>query len=417
MYRVWNFLANNSLLLIGGAVVALIWANLDPHSYHAIIHRVLIDNFVIGEATDEGGQVVRTLTLHYLINDVLMALFFAVAAKEVWEALILGDGALRGRKSVAPLIATLGGMLGPVAVYLGLAATLGVYGAVSHGWAIPTATDIAFSYLVGRMVFGAGHPAIRFLLLLAIADDAGGLLILAVFYPTAALAPVWLLLSVGAAVTVFVLFNWLPLRLDGGSELKPWSTWVHKHLSFYPYALAGVVSWFGFQEAGIHPALGLLPIIPAIPHAERGFGIFAEAEQYLTDLLNAIEHKLKVPVEVILFFFGLANAGVEFSAVGAPTWLVLLGLIIGKPLGIFLFGWIAVRLLGFGLPVGMRMADLFVVGIVAAIGFTVALFVASVAFAPGPVQDAAKMGALLSFAAGVIAILAGRMLKVTKAPG
>lgn len=414
MYRVWNFLSNNSLLLIGGAIVALIWANLSPHSYHALVDYVLVDNFFIGEATDEGGSVVRTLTVHYLVNDVLMAFFFAVAAKEVWEAVILGDGALRGRKSVTPLIATLGGMLGPVAVYLGLAAVLGVYSAVSHGWAIPTATDIAFSYLVGRIVFGAGHPAIRFLLLLAIADDAAGLVILAVFYPTAALAPAWLLLSLGAAVTVFVLCNWLPLRLDNGSDLRPWSTWVHKRLSFYPYLIAGALSWFGFQEAGIHPALGLLPIVPAIPHADRGFGIFAEAEQYLTDLLNLIEHKLKVPVEVILFFFGLANAGVEFSAVGAPTWLVFLGLVIGKPLGIFLFGWLAVRILRFGFPEGMRLSDLFVVGCVAAIGFTVSLFVASVAFAPGPVQDAAKMGALFSFAAGGIAIVAGRLLGVTR---
>jgi NhaA family Na+:H+ antiporter len=179
---------------------------------------------------------------------------------------ILENGALRGRKAVTPLIATAGGMLGPVAVYLGLAAVLGVYESVSRGWAIPTATDIAFSYLVGRMVFGAGHPAIRFLLLLAIADDAAGLIILAIFYPTGDLAPEWLLLSLGAAVTVFALFNWLPRRLDRGNQLRPNSTWVRKHLSFWPYLVAAALSWFGFQEAGIHPALGLLPIVPTVPH-------------------------------------------------------------------------------------------------------------------------------------------------------
>ena len=92
--------------------------------------------------------------------------------------MILKNGALRGKKAATPLIATAGGMMGPIAVYLGLAAVLGsdTYDAVANGWAIPTATDIAFSYLVGRMVFGAGHPAIRFLLLLAIADDAAGLI-------------------------------------------------------------------------------------------------------------------------------------------------------------------------------------------------------------------------------------------------
>lgn len=417
MYRVWNYVSEYSLLLILGALVALLWANLDPHSYHALVHTVLIDDFLIGEPYAEGGGVRRVLTLHYLVNDVGMAFFFAIAGKEVWEALILESGSLRGRKALTPLIATAGGMIGPIVVYLGLAAALGVYEAVSRGWAIPTATDIAFSYLVGRIVFGAGHPAIRFLLLLAIADDAAGLIILAIFYPTAELQPLWLLLSAGAALAVFVLFNWLPRRLDRGDQLRPRSTWVRQKLSFWPYAIAGALSWFGFQEAGIHPALGLLPVIPAIPHADRAFGIFAEAEQYLTDLLNTIEHALKRPVEVFLFFFGLMNAGVEFNAISAPTWLVLAGLIIGKPVGIFLFGYVAARVLRLGLSDGMRLADLFVLGCVAAIGFTVALFVATVAFPAGAVQDAAKMGALFSFAAAAMAIIAGKALGIRRVPG
>lgn len=414
MYRVWNFVTTYSLLLIGGALIALIWANISPGSYHQTVEYVLIDDFIIGQPHEVNGEIHRTLTLHYLVNDVLMALFFAMAAKEVWEAIVLKEGSLRGAKAVTPLIATLGGMLGPVAVYLGLAALLGVYSAVSHGWAIPTATDIAFSYLVGRMVFGAGHPAIRFLLLLAIADDAGGLLILAVFYPSGELAPQWLLLSFGAAAAVFVLANWLPRFLDRGNQLRPVSTRVRKALSFWPYLIAGCLSWYGFQEAGIHPALGLLPIVPTIPHADRGFGIFAEAEEHLHDLLNAMEHYLKYPVEIILLFFGLLNAGVEFGAISEPTWLVMAGLLIGKPLGILLMGWVGGRLLGFGLPEGMTMRDVFVLGCVAAIGFTVALFVATVAFDPGPVQDAAKMGALFSFAAAGMALLAGKLLGVQK---
>ncbi len=178
--------------------------------------------------------------------------------------------------------------------------------------------------------------------------------------------------------------------------------------------MAGAISWYGFQQAGIHPALGLLPVIPAIPHADIEFGIFAEEEAHLPDLLNRTEHALTTPVEVILFFFGLANAGVEFSAMGEATWLVLAGLIIGKPLGITLFGVLAERGLGLGLPAGMRTSDLFVIGCVAAIGFTVSLFVASVAFPPGPTQDAAKMGALFSFGAAAIALAAGRMLRVER---
>jgi NhaA family Na+:H+ antiporter len=414
MYRVWNFITSYSLLLIAGAAIALVWANTDPHSYHAMVDFMLIEDFFIGQAHTVDGHTLRSLTVHFLVNDILMALFFAMAAKEVWEAVILKNGELRGRKAMTPLIATAGGMLGPVAVYLGLAAVLGIYETVSRGWAIPTATDIAFSYLVGRIVFGAGHPAIRFLLLLAIADDAAGLIILAVFYPTGELAPVWLLVSLGAALAVFGLANALPRYLDRGNQLRPNSTWMRQKASFWPYLIAGCASWYGFMQAGIHPALGLLPIVPTIPHADRPYGIFAEAETHLKDLLNWIQHHLKYPVETVLFLFGLLNAGVEFSAIGAPTWLVMAGLLIGKPVGIFIMGWIAARPLGLGLPEGMRLADLVVLGFVAAIGFTVALFVASVAFPAGAVQDAAKMGALFSFGAALIAIIAGRVFRVQR---
>jgi NhaA family Na+:H+ antiporter len=189
---------------------------------------------------------------------------------------------------------------------------------------------------------------------------------------------------------------------------------MRKTLSFWPYAIAACFSWYGFMASGLHPALGLLPIVPTIPHADRAFGIFAEAERHLTDLLNQIEHALKTPVEVILFFFGLCNAGVEFSSIGDATWLVLAGLILGKPVGVLLFGWVAARPLGLGLPEGMRIVDLFVIGCVAAIGFTVSLFIATVAFEAGPVQDAAKMGALFSFAAAAISIAAGIITRVEK---
>lgn len=437
MYRVWNFLTNYSLLLILGALIALVWANTDPHSYHHMVEFPIWYNDWVGvdasywlKKYGEEFHVTeiatsKVLSFHYLINDVLMAFFFAIAAKEVWEAIILKNGSLRGRKAATPLFATVGGMVGPISVYLGIAYFLGseTYNAVANGWAIPTATDIAFSYLVGRLVFGAGHPAVRFLLLLAIADDAAGLIILAIFYPSGELAPEWLLLSLFSAIAVYYFFNRLPRQLDRGNEARPRSTWMRKKLSFWPYLFAGCLSWYGFQEAGIHPALGLLPIVPTLPHADRAFGIFSEAEQYLTDLLNHSEHLLKHPVEVVLFFFGLLNAGVEFSSIGSPTWLVLAGLMIGKPFGVLLFGWIAAGPMKLGLPNGMRVIDLFVIGCVSAIGFTVSLFIAAVAFDSSvmlgdiPVQDAAKMGALLSFFAAVVSIIAGKITGVQKQNG
>jgi len=415
MYRVWRFVGEYSALLILGALVGLTWANLDPESYHAVIDWPLLVGGPIGHLhIDADGVASRTLTVHFLINDILMAFFFAIAGKEVWEAVALEKGALRGRKALTPLIATAGGMAGPAVVYLLGAVLLGNFAALANGWAIPTATDIAFSYLVGRLVFGAGHPAVMFLLLLAIADDAGGLAILAVFYPQGEVAPEWLFLSVGAALTVYLLANRLPRLMDGRHDHRPHTTFARHRLDFWPYLIAGCLSWYGFQQAGIHPALGLLPIIPAIPHSDIEFGLFSEEEAGLPDLLNRIEHALKNPVEFILFLFGLANAGVEFSAIGEATALVMAGLLLGKPLGITLFGFIAAYPLRLGLPDGMRIADLFVLGCVAAIGFTVALFVAGVAFPPGPVQDAAKMGALFSFGASVIAIATGKIMRVER---
>lgn len=415
MVRIWDFIEEYSLLLITGAIIALLWANNDPASYHHLVDFELMDDGPIGHAhSGSDGHVTRTLTVHFLVNDILMALFFALAGKEVWEAVALKSGPLRGRKALTPLIATAGGMVGPLSIYLIGALILGKITSLANGWAIPTATDIAFSYLVGRLIFGAGHPAVGFLLLLAIADDAAGLVILAIFYPQGNLAPHWLLLSIFAATAVYLLFNRLPRRLDRGKQDRPVSTFVRQKISFWPYLIAGCASWYGFHKAGVHPALGLLPIIPAIPHSDIDFGIFAEAEVGLTDLLNAIEHALKRPVEVILFGFGLLNAGVELSAIGDATLLVFLGLLIGKPFGIWIFGAFAANTLRMGLPEGMRMRDLFVLGCVAAIGFTVSLFVASIAFAPGEIQDAAKMGALLSLGAAAIAIVMGRLFQTER---
>ena len=398
---VWNFVKENSLLLIIGALIALYWGNTNPENYHHFVETMIWDHALIGHAhLDGNGHVHRSLTLHFLINDVLMALFFAIAGKEVWEAVALKNGSLRGKKAATPLIATAGGMFGPITVYLGLAAILGkeVYEATANGWAIPTATDIAFSYLVGRLVFGPKHPAIAFLLLLAIADDAAGLVILAIFYPQGTIEISWMLLPI-----VAMAFNYFVLQR------------FFKVVNFWPYLIiGGSISWIGFHYAGIHPALGLLPIIPTMAHADSDLGIFARQEKTRDDTLNAFEHRMAGFVQVILFFFALANAGVAFSAIGEATWLVLAGLLLGKPFGILFFGWLAARPLGLGIPEGMKISDLFVIGCVAAIGFTVSLFVASVAFPPSEVQDAAKMGALFSFIAAVLSLIAGKFLRVER---
>ena len=429
MYRVWSLVGSYSVLLLTGALVALVWANLDPASYRYMVEFPLWFNGLVGSdasawlaahgdlhGIDYIGNTTRVLTVRFVVNGILMACFFAIAGKEVWEGLALRQGALRGRKAATPLFATAGGMIGPAAVYLGLAALLGsdLYDALARGWAVPAATDIALSYVLGRAIFGAGHPALRFLLFIAIVDDLAAMLAVSTLYPSDALAPQWLLLPLAAALAAFFLFNWLPRRMDRGRQLRPACTFLRRRLSFWPYLAAGAVSWFGVHQSGLHPALGLLPIIPAIPHADRAFGLFSEAEQYLTDILNRIEQLLKRPVAVILFLFGLTNAGVDLGAVGAATGLVLAGFLVGKPLGVIVFGWLAARPLGLGLPAGMRGADLAVAGSVAAVGFTVPLIAAAAAFGMESGHEAAKLGAILSLAAALVALVAARLLKVEK---
>ena len=394
MRKVIEFLFENSVFLVIGAAVGLVWANLDEASYHDLVHAGLLEGSPFGEL--EHGN--RVLTLHYLVNHVMMAFFFAIAAKEVWEAMLPGGPLRSPRKAAVPLLATLGGMLGPALVYLLGAVLLGELSQYGSGWAIPCATDIAFSYMVARLVFGDGHPAIPFLLLLAIADDALGLIILAVFYPQEEVRVVWMLLP-AAAVVLGLLLRRFGL------------------MSFWWYLLLpGSISWVGFAMAGLHPALGLLPVIPTMPHAHTDLGFFMASELKLRDTLNEFEHWWHRPVELILGLFGLLNAGVVLAAFGAPTLLVLAGLLVGKPAGICLCGWLGTRL-GFSLPEGMNNRDLFVVACAAAIGFTVALFVSVVAFPPGEIQDAAKMGALLSLIAGVLTVVAARLLGVRKIPG
>ena len=395
----FQFLFDNSAFLITGAIAALVWANFDKAAYEDFINADLLEWLGISDghrdAPGGGGQGHHGLAVHFVINDILMAFFFAIAGKEVWEALLPGGPLSNMRKAATPLIATLGGMAGPAGLYL-----LGCYytetmSELGNGWAVPMATDIAFSYLVARLIFGPGHVAIPFLLLLAIADDAGGLLILAIFYPQKELVPLWLLATVGAIILGLLM-----------RRLKLQSFWWY-------LLLPGVLSWVSFFKAGIHPALGLVPIIPTLPHAQTDLGLFAREELGRHDTLNEFEHWWKNPVEIFLGLFGLANAGVVLSSAGTGTWLVLGGLLIGKPVGITLFTWLGMKTLKLELPTGMGLRHLLTVGMVAGIGFTVALFVATAAFKPGtPELDPVKMGALGSFAAAFLAIIGARAMGI-----
>ena len=234
--KVASFVFENSIFLIGGSLIALVWANVAPDSYNHFIHHDLLgrehaeaeeagseevgaveenedaeesgeesavtpaepvgkdqpaSKGETAEKTETGGEAEEEgnshghheFSIYFLVNDLLMAFFFAIAGSEVWEALLPGGALSNPKKAATPLLATVGGLAGPAAIYIAGCYALG-RGDITNGWAIPCATDIAFSYLVARFIFGQGHPAIAFLLLLAIADDAAGLVILAIFYPS-----------------------------------------------------------------------------------------------------------------------------------------------------------------------------------------------------------------------------------------
>jgi Na+:H+ antiporter, NhaA family len=370
-----------SVPLLAGVLIALLWANIDPHAYHTAIH---------WSPLGKGSH----LNLHFFANEILMVFFFGVATKEITEACLPGGALNPPRKAINPLMGTIGGILGPVGCYFLLAWLLNAP-EVYNGWGVPTATDIALAWLVARMVFGAGHPAVSYLLLLAVADDAVGLAIIAVFYPDPLnpVAPQWLALVALGIVAAYVL------KRRGVT-------------SFWPYVLVpGGLVWTGLLAAHLHPALALVPVVPFMPNRGRDEGLFSERGKGYADTLNQFEHFFKRPVDFGLLTFGLANAGVAFSTVGPATWAVAGALIIGKTVGITGFSYGA-HLVGFSLPEGMDFKSLVVAGLVAGIGLTVALFVAGVAFTEPGLQGAAKMGALISSLAAPLALVAGKVLSV-----
>ncbi|MBW4055205.1 MAG: Na+/H+ antiporter NhaA [Proteobacteria bacterium] len=375
-----NLLREFSVPLLAGVVLAVVWANLDPAGYHSFNSAPFI-----------GG-----LSFHFISNELFMVLFFGIAAVEITQSFLPGGDLNPVSNAVNPLLGTLGGVIGPVVVYTCMNIAFGS-AALNNGWGIPTATDIALAWLVARMIFGAGHPAVSYLLLLAVTDDAIGLAIIAIFYPnpTMPVEPVWLLLIVlGMGIA------WFMRRLN----LR----------NYWPYLLiGGSLSWSGLYHAHLHPALALVFIIPFLPHAKKEHKHLFDEDRNDRTPLARFEHEWKVVVDFGLFMFSLSNAGVQFSNMGTVTWLVFVSLIAGKAIGIFGFGWLASRL-GFRLPQGMKLGDLLTAGMIAGTGFTVALFVAGEAFADPGIRGAAKMGAIFSLAAACLALVLAKITGVVK---
>lgn len=412
-----------SLPLLAGVGVALLVANFAPAFYDHLVHTPITQYFS-ANAHHAGETVAATgahaaashaetswwtshfFSMHFLVNDIFMVLFFGVAAKEITEACLPGGALNPPSKAINPLLGTLGGVLGPIGVFLLANALLG-QPEWTRGWGIPTATDIALAWLVARAVFGARHPAVSFLLLLAVADDAIGLGIIAFGYPDPAHATQWLQ-TAWLIPGMLVAFGLRKFQVN---------SWV-------PYiGIGGTLCWYGLFSAHLHPALALVFIVPFLPGPKRDLGLFTEprAEDLAkveghdgTSALERFEHALKLPVDLGLFFFAFANAGVPFSGVTGLTWLVFFSLWIGKMVGITGFSYLGTRL-GFPLPEGMQFKQLVMASMVAAVGLTVALFVSTQAFVEPGLQGSAKMGALFSGLLAVLSVAVGRVLGMAPA--
>lgn len=374
--RFFSTEAAGGIVLLACAAIALAWAN----SPWATAYHHLWETPLGFDARSFG----LSLTLHEWVNDGLMAVFFFFVGLEIKREVLIGELSTR-RSATLPVAAAIGGMVVPAAIY----ALVNRGGAGAHGWGVPMATDIAFALGV-LALFGSGLPSgLRvFLAALAIVDDLGAVLVIALFYTNEVR---WGALAAAAAI-VAVLVG---LNLSGVRRAAV-------------YVALGILLWLFVLFSGIHATVAGVLLALTIPARQR---TTAESEP---SLLQRMETALHGPVAfVIMPIFALANAGVPLGAgvIGAvrtPVALgVILGLVVGKPLGIMLASFAAVHAGAAELPPGVTWRQVHGASWLGGIGFTMSLFIAGLAFADAGVLDVAKLGVI---AASALAGLVGFVL-------
>jgi Na+:H+ antiporter, NhaA family len=389
---------SGGLVLLAATLVALLWANIATGAY---------EDFWTTQVTLQIGSFDIDETVRDLVNDGLMAIFFLVIGLEVKRELAVGELSTRGA-ALLPVFAAIGGMVVPAVIFLAVIAG----GEGARGWGIPMATDVAFA-LGALAALGSRVPSglVAFLLGVAVIDDIGAILVIAIYY-SESLAFAWLAAAVVGLVAIVALQR-LQVR------------------DLFPYVVLGLAVWFCALESGVHPTIaavviGLLtPVRPfqdpatisaeAVRIAEetadepddpdqdaalwrRLAWLSREAVSPLTRVENDLHGWSSF---VVLPIFALANAGIVLDAdsLEAATetrvaLAVALGLVLGKTIGLTVGAAIAVRLGLSVLPAGVRWAHVVGVGAVAGIGFTVSLFIAGLAYADPELLDASKIGVL-----------------------
>jgi NhaA family Na+:H+ antiporter len=410
--------ASGGVLLLLCAVLALVWANSRWADAYVAAWQT--------EVTIGFGRFVLSKPLLLWINDGLMAIFFFVVGLEIKREVLFGELA-SGKQAALPAIAALGGMIVPAIIYIALNA--GSPGA--RGWGIPMATDIAFAIGILALLGNRVPTALKvFLVALAIADDIGAVLVIALFY-TAEIA--WPALAIGGGfLACLVIANMSGVRRA------------------VVYALLGTGLWLAFLRSGVHATVAGVLVAMTIPSRYRintgeliaeGRGLLDRIERVgdssegaLTDeeqtAVRALEtacERVQTPLQrlesglhrwvalAIMPLFALANAGVVLGSGLALTsrisWGVIAGLVLGKQIGITGFAWLAVRTGLASIPRGTTWLQIYGAGCLGGIGFTMSLFIAGLAFNNSEDLTAAKLGILIaSILAGLVGWLLLRLL-------
>lgn len=409
--------AVSGIVLLVSAAAALVWANSPAaHSYHEFWELPVTLGF---------GSLSISRSLHFIVNDALMSVFFLVVGMEIRRE--IHQGALSQlRVAALPLAAAIGGVAVPALIYLALSGD----SELRPGWAVPTATDIAFAVGVLALLGKSIPFSIRVLLLaLAIIDDIAAVIIIAVFY-AGGLDPSGLLIAAAAVLLVFGMQS-----IGVGNA--------------FAYLVPGAILWLGLLKTGAHPSLagvvlGLITPVVGRPTREPVIQVATRSLQELQERIEARSHDPRelshsinalrraqrellppvVRVQMALHpwvaygvmpLFALANAGVTLGemdlASDAASTLALsvaLALLVGKPVGIFVGSWLAVRIGWCQLPAGVTWSGVLLVGILGGIGFTMSIFIATLAFTDAHLLSAAKLGVLVgSLIAGIAGLLLG----------
>lgn len=400
MYRVSPFVRHFAISLVLGVLVATFWVNTGPDSYYDFIEWRLFDLTM----PDWISPITASITPASLTSHVLMPFFMFFICKELWEAITLERGALSGTQALVPLGGVIGALMGAALMWVATGAVIKVAEEASFGvgWQVPLGSDVVLCYLFGRRIFGAGHPALQLLLLVTISCDFIGLLILGLSYPRGGLLSLaWLVLPLLSSASVWLLFGrygrpHLPERQH------------QRAIQLWPYGVAGLLSYIGIAAAGLPPALGFLPVIPAIPSAARAFGLFAEAEELLSDPLNRMTHLMTRPLAGVLFLFGLTRGGIDFGALAPATITLLAAFWIGKPLGFLAGCALTAKALHRPLPAGVTQGDLAVVALLLGLGFTVPVLAIDTSLPGGAMAEAARLGIGSSIAIAALVLTLAR---------